>query len=101
MRDVNRIPIFCYALAQLWEHNFPDLRFGQLISILTKDKDIFYLEEDEILQLLDKKIQEMKLYNDEKEITNQIKPKQISLFDKTYIYSGKIPEVYLKENENE
>lgn len=101
MRDVNRIPIFCYALAQLWEYNFPDLRFGQLISILTKDKDIFYLEEDEVLQLLNKKIQEMKLYNNEQEVTNQIKPKQISLFDKTYIYSGKNPEIYLKENENE
>ena len=98
MRDINRIPVFCYALAQLWEHNFPGLRFGQLISILTKDKDIFYLEEDEILQLLDKKIQEMKLCKDEHEaITNKL-TEQISFFDKSYIYTGKSYDTYLGEN---
>ena len=42
MRDPNRIPIFCYKLAKLWE-DYPDWRFGQLICNLTNREDIFYL----------------------------------------------------------
>lgn len=56
-RDINRIYPFCNRLAALWSQ-YPDLRFGQLmhnVVVYAKanyDKDIFYIEEDELLQLI-------------------------------------------------
>lgn len=100
MRDPNRIPIFCYKLAKIWE-NFPDWRFGQLISNLTSRKDIFYIEDDDFLKQLEDIVLVFPETSLDKKITNQIESEQISLFDKAYIYSGKSPEIYLKENENE
>lgn len=112
MHDPNRIPTFCYHLIQLWEQ-YPDLRFSQIIELIKsdyflKEKNFFYWEDEEVLDII-KRLIESANFNlpyekcpyEKEEITNQIKPKQISLFDKTYIYSGKIPEIYLKENENE
>lgn len=49
MRDPKRIELFCTELAEIWEKNCPDWRFGQLISNVfgVMDNDIFFPEEDE------------------------------------------------------
>lgn len=48
MRNINRIEPFLKKLQNLWSSR-PDLRFGQIISILEDklDKDSFNAEEDE------------------------------------------------------
>lgn len=57
-RDVNRIKPFCDRLAKAWE-KLPDWRFGQLMVNLMRDyeaehgHDIFYLEEDEMIQIIE------------------------------------------------
>ena len=57
MRDPNRIEPFCAELAALWS-KYPDLRFGQIMSNISRyiamehRKDWFYLEEDELLEIL-------------------------------------------------
>ena len=57
MRDSKRIKSFCIELAELWS-NWPDLRFGQIMSNISKyvqfehGKDIFYLEDDELMKIL-------------------------------------------------
>jgi hypothetical protein len=56
MRDKNRIYPICVGLAQAWE-NTPDLRLGQIMSNISeilkrKGKDIFYVEDDELLEML-------------------------------------------------
>ncbi len=56
--DVNRIQPFCDRLARAWE-KLPDWRFGQLMVNLMRDyeaehgHDIFYLEEDEMIQIIE------------------------------------------------
>lgn len=58
LRTLDRINPFCNKLAELWTKN-PDLRFGQIISNLSRyaesnyGKDIFYLEEPELLKVLE------------------------------------------------
>lgn len=56
-RDKARIKPFCDRLAQLWETQGPDLRFGQIISLLPlaidrPGHDPFFVEEDEMLEAL-------------------------------------------------
>lgn len=56
-RDKARIKPFCDQLAQLWETHGPDLRFGQIISLLPlaihrAGHDPFFVEEDEMLEAL-------------------------------------------------
>ena len=56
-RDKARIKPFCDRLAQLWETHGPDLRFGQIISLLPlaihrPGHDPFFVEEDEMLEAL-------------------------------------------------
>lgn len=57
MRDINRIPLFLDKFASIWA-KYPNLRFGQLCSNFFfwlseyKQKDPFYLEEDEMLEYL-------------------------------------------------
>lgn len=57
MRDPNRIKPFCTELVELWS-KYPDLRFGQIMSNITKyvqfeySKDIFYMEDEELLEVL-------------------------------------------------
>lgn len=57
MRDVNRIYPFCIEIAQLWSKH-PDLRFGQIMSNVEKyaqikyGKDIFYMEENELIEVI-------------------------------------------------
>ena len=57
MRDKNRIEPFCDELARLWSDN-SDLCFGQIMSNVMNyvdevlDKDIFYMEEDELMAII-------------------------------------------------
>lgn len=58
MRDPKRIKPFCDDLAARWAQ-YPDLRFGQFISNFMryleyhKKGDIFYIEDDELMKLMD------------------------------------------------
>ena len=51
MRDINRIEPLLKEFEELWKQ-YPDLRFGQLVYILTYDKDLFNIEDDEMLKLI-------------------------------------------------
>ena len=59
MRDKNRIDIFCRALAEIWK-KFPDLRFGQLMTIVQRalgnEQKWFYMEDKELLDFIEKYI---------------------------------------------
>lgn len=63
MRDVNRLNNFYYSLSE-FHKNVPDWRFGQLIMnfmnwYMTKYKtDIFYIEDDKILNFFNEFINE-------------------------------------------
>lgn len=50
MRDPARVYKFMAAMCEIWQQKCPDLRFGQMMSIMqTKYTDTFYMEEDEFL----------------------------------------------------
>lgn len=53
MRDPERIDKFCEELAAQW-HKVPDWRFGQLIDniLFGTEKDIFFIEDDEMLETI-------------------------------------------------
>jgi len=57
MRDPNRIKPFCDDFATLWSR-YPDLRCGQIFSNIARyiqleyQKDIFYIEDDELMVIL-------------------------------------------------
>jgi len=55
MRNPKRIPVIIETLEEIWEKN-PDLRFGQLVSNLYgkyfRDKDMFFVEDDDFLNCL-------------------------------------------------
>ena len=55
MRDPNRLDSFYAKLCELHKNNFPDMRFGQFISniALLSDKDIYFPEEDEMLEIIE------------------------------------------------
>ena len=59
MRDPERIDEFCDELKKMW-HKVPDWRFGQLMSnalgevYANTQTDIFYIEDDEMLEELKK-----------------------------------------------
>lgn len=50
MRDPKRIRKFCNELADIWEENCPDWRFGQLL-VNVIDRDPWFLEEDDMMRL--------------------------------------------------
>lgn len=55
MRDPKRIRKFCDELAEIWEKNVPDWRFGQLMmnmlgEMSSTGRDPFFPEEDEMLE---------------------------------------------------
>lgn len=52
-RDPRRIRKFCNQLADIWESQCPDWRFGQLIMNVLQ-KDPFYIEDDEIMEIFKK-----------------------------------------------
>ena len=58
MRDPNRIYQFTQKLCHEWAIYLPDMRFGQLITnaMTYHDKniaDVFYMEDDQMLELID------------------------------------------------
>lgn len=55
MRDPKRIDDFCDELAEIWKEHFPDWRFGQIFNNLQRavGGDLFYIEEDEMIKLLE------------------------------------------------
>lgn len=57
MRDPNRIEPFMEELGHIWKTQCPDWRFGQLMFnvqrvLQTHNTDIFYMEDDELLQYI-------------------------------------------------
>ena len=55
MRDIKRIKKFCNELADIWEENTVDWRFGQLIcnvfgQMAAEGRDPFFPEEDEMIK---------------------------------------------------
>ena len=54
MRDINRIEPFLNKLEELWKLN-PDIRFGQMVYNLTRGRDLFNLEDDKMLELINRK----------------------------------------------
>ena len=59
MRDPKRIRAFCNRLAIIWEM-FPDLRFGQLITIVFEhfretNTDPFYVEDQAMINAIEKR----------------------------------------------
>ncbi len=67
MRDVKRIKKFCDELAQLWEDNVPDWRFGQLMTNVLGQMaidgiDIYFPEEPEMMDYLRKYFEKEKQY---------------------------------------
>ena len=60
MRDPERIDRFCKVLHYQWKQRIPDWRFGQFMSnflgyvAAETKRDIFFLEDDKMLDLLNK-----------------------------------------------
>ena len=55
MRDIKRIRKFCNELAEIWEENAVDWRFGQLIcnvfgQMAAEGRDPFFPEENEMIK---------------------------------------------------
>lgn len=57
MRDPVRIDPFLMKLSELWK-KYPDLRFYQLVVIIGETKDMFYVEEPEILKRIEELLKE-------------------------------------------
>lgn len=51
MRDPKRISIVLKAIKEIWAKN-PDLRLGQLICNVARDPVVYYLEDDELVNML-------------------------------------------------
>lgn len=56
-RDINRIDPFLEEVGKVWKEKCPNWRFGQIMSNIqrvmkTHDTDIFYMEEDELLEYM-------------------------------------------------
>jgi len=61
-RDPKRIPKVLEVIREIWE-KVPDQRFGQLIYNLTqfseiKEKDVYYIEDDELIRKIKKALKE-------------------------------------------
>ena len=78
MRDVNRLDNFYNELKKLHKH-FPDWRFGQFITNFISWYDnkyhnnIFYIEEDKMLELIAKFIDDMDKLTKERKVNNNVK----------------------------
>lgn len=64
-RDKNRIPKVLEAIKLIWEL-VPDQRLGQLIHNLAqfneiKEKDVYYLEDEELIEKIHKAIKQKRL----------------------------------------
>lgn len=51
MRDPNRQLAVLTILENVWR-NYPDMRLGQLLSCAAHGKDLFYIEDDELVTKL-------------------------------------------------
>ena len=61
MRNPNRIKPFLEKFEELWA-KYPDLRFGQLVTILKPSKDqppLFFIEDEDFEKLIEKKHEDM------------------------------------------
>ncbi len=56
MRDLKRIEPILSRIRALWLTH-PDLRLGQLIGNAIFDEDLYYLEDDEFVEALEKQYQ--------------------------------------------
>ena len=78
MRDYKRISKFCDRLAAVWAC-VPDWRFGQLMSNMLGEfvhrtgKDIFFPEDDELIEFFEKYMEESHLFNLSAELNAQLK----------------------------
>lgn len=54
MRDPKRIKKFCDRLAKAWESAVPDWRFGQLICNILGGYDPFFVEDDDMINGIEK-----------------------------------------------
>lgn len=62
MRDIKRLALILNELTEIW-YNVPDWRFGQLIENFkrfTEVEDLFYVEDDKMLEVLKKFKEELK-----------------------------------------
>lgn len=55
MRNEERIDNILNKLCDIW-HKYPDLRLGQLLVVLFGHDNIFYCEDDDLLEILNKEI---------------------------------------------
>lgn len=51
MRDINRIDKILEEVGKVWKKH-PDLRLGQLLLNVARDPVLYYLEDDEIVEIL-------------------------------------------------
>ncbi|MBU5473572.1 hypothetical protein [Roseburia sp. MSJ-14] len=49
MREIERISPMLEAIEKAWAL-FPDLQLGQLLTICAKDRDLFYIEDTDLLR---------------------------------------------------
>ena len=54
-RDINRIEPFLKELEALWKLN-PDIRFGQLVYWMTNEVNLFNIEDDKLLEIIQKSL---------------------------------------------
>ena len=52
MRDINRIDTITTKLAAIWKL-YPDLRLGQLLLNVARDPQLYYLEDDKLIEKLE------------------------------------------------
>ena len=62
MRDINRIEPLLDKFEELWKLN-PDIRFGQMVYNLTRGWDLFNLEDDKMLEIINQLLQIQKEEN--------------------------------------
>lgn len=53
MRDIDRIDSILDRLKTLWKRN-PDLRLGQLILNVLRDPTLYYIEDEQLIEVLEK-----------------------------------------------
>ena len=60
MRNANRIPEICAAIAEIWAEH-PDLRFMQMISNFqgSKGNDCYYMEDADFIEQFRKNAEEV------------------------------------------
>lgn len=53
MRNIDRIDSILEKLGNIWKE-YPDLRLGQLICNIIKDPALYYIEDEQLIELLEK-----------------------------------------------